>query len=146
MRTTTAMNDYDNKLRWTTRTEDHDEQRALRIKTTPMTLTRPPLRPQPRMVTRPLPTNTFKMTWYGMVTWYWYEWDMVWVFHTMVLVWCSYTTPGMGTIEVPLNQRIHIPHRYPKMGDWSGPGLKKISVKFIYLIRNFGIYSFQGVD
>ena len=20
----------------------------------------------------------------GMVTWYWYEWDMVWVFHTMV--------------------------------------------------------------
>jgi hypothetical protein len=25
--------------------------------------------------------------------------------------------PGMGTTEVPLNQRIHIPHRYPKMGD-----------------------------
>ena len=31
--------------------------------------------------------------------------------------WCSYTTLGMGTMEVPLNQRIHIPHRYPKMGD-----------------------------
>ena len=27
------------------------------------------------------------MTWYGMVTWYWYEWDMVWVFHSMVPYW-----------------------------------------------------------
>ena len=38
----------------------------------------------------------YKMTWYGMVTWYWYG--------TMVLVWCSYTTLGMGTMEVPLNR------------------------------------------
>ena len=31
-----------------------------------------------------------------MVTWYWYEWDMVWVFHTMV-PWYWYGP--------------HIPHR-----------------------------------
>ena len=49
----------------------------------------------------------YKISWYGMVAWYWYEWDMVWVFYSM------------GTMEVPLNQSIHIPHRYPKMGDWS---------------------------
>jgi hypothetical protein len=58
------------------------------------------------------------MVWYK-VTWYWYECGMVWVFHTMV-PWYGMELiyhPGMGTTEVPLNQRIHIPHRYPKMGD-----------------------------
>ena len=65
----------------------------------------------------------YKMTWYGNMVLVWVGYGMGFPYHgTMVLVWCSYTNPGMGTMEVPLNQRIHIPHRYPKMGDWSGGG------------------------
>ena len=46
-----------------------------------------------------------------MVPWYWYEWDMVWVFHTMV-PWYWYGAHIPPPEWVPL--------RYPKMGDWSG--------------------------
>jgi len=61
----------------------------------------------------------YKVTWYGMATWYWNEW--VWYgfsipwYHGIGMMLIYH--PGMGTTEVPLNQRIHRPHRYPKMGD-----------------------------
>jgi len=57
------------------------------------------------------------MVWY--MTWYWNEWDMVWVFHSMV-PWYWYGAhipPQNGYHQGTLNQGIHVPHRYPKMGD-----------------------------
>ena len=41
----------------------------------------------------------------GMVTWYWYEWDMVWVFHTMV-PWYWYGA------HIPRPE--WVPWRYPR--------------------------------
>ena len=66
------------------------------------------------------------MVWYGMVwyvTWYWYECGMVWDFHSTVL-WYWYGAhlpPRNGYPLGTLNQGIDVPHRYPKMGDWSVP-------------------------
>ena len=62
------------------------------------------------------------MVWYGMVwyvTWYWYEWGMVWVLHSVV-PWYWYGAhlpPWNGYPLGTLNQGIDVPHRYPKMGD-----------------------------
>jgi hypothetical protein len=44
----------------------------------------------------------------------WYGFSILW-YHGIGMELIYH--PGMGTTEVPLNQRIHIPHRYPKMGD-----------------------------
>jgi len=61
----------------------------------------------------------YKVTWYGMATWYWNEW-----------VWYGFSIPwyhGIGMVLIyhpqngypqgTLNQGIDVPHRYPKMGD-----------------------------
>ena len=56
------------------------------------------------------------MVWYGMVwyvTWYWYEWGMVWVFHSTVW-WYWYGAhlpPWNGYPLGALNQGIDVPHR-----------------------------------
>ena len=72
------------------------------------------------------------MVWYE-VKWYGIRWHgmvcnmvLVWVGYgmglsilgTVVLVWSSYTTLEWGTLGT-LNQGIDVPHRYPKMDDWS---------------------------
>jgi hypothetical protein len=54
--------------------------------------------------------------WYGM-TMGWYGMTMVWVWYGITMALYDYGWYDHGTTEVPLNQRIHIPHRYPKMGD-----------------------------
>jgi len=62
------------------------------------------------------------MVWGGMV-WYeleWYGIGMWFPYHGMMeLVWRSYHS-GMGYLQGLLIPRIGPPHRYPKMGDWSG--------------------------
>ena len=67
------------------------------------------------------------MVWY--VTWYWYEWGMVWVFHSTVW-WYWYGAhlpPWNGYPLGALNQGIDVPHRYPKMvtevmeSTWNSP-------------------------
>ena len=64
----------------------------------------------------------YEVKWYGMVwyvTWYWYEWGMVWILHSMV-PWYWYGAhlpPQNGYPLGALNQGIDVPHRYPKMGD-----------------------------
>ena len=63
--------------------------------------------------------------WYGFsIPWYWYEWGMVWVFHSMVpWYWNGADIPlWNGYPQGTLNQGIDVPHRYPKMGDWSDQG------------------------
>jgi len=62
----------------------------------------------------------YKVTWYGVrchgigMSGVWYGISIPW-YHGIGMELIYH--PGMGTLEVPLNQRIHIPHRYPKMGD-----------------------------
>ena len=44
------------------------------------------------------------MVWYGNMLLVSMGYGMGFPYHgTMVLVWCSYTMPRMGTMEVPLN-------------------------------------------
>ena len=81
------------------------------------------------------------------MTWYSYEWGMVWVVHTMVTIWLgdgmgfpvhgtmvlewsSYTTPEWVP-QGSLNQGIDVPHRHPKLGDWRVNFCFKILVWFI---------------
>jgi len=74
----------------------------------------------------------YDMVWYGMrwngmvcygMVWYeleWYGIGMWFPYHGMMeLVWRSYHS-GMGYLQGLLIPRIGPPHRYPKMGDWSG--------------------------
>ena len=65
--------------------------------------------------------------WYGFsIPWYWYEWGMVWVFHSMVPWYWNgaYIPLQNGYAQGTLNQGIDVPHRYPKMGDWSDSVMK----------------------